>query len=227
MFYPLFGERHSLHFFSLCIAIIFILKVCQLYPHNICMKYFILLRYFLEKHALKCFERAQKQSMAKGGENICNFIAWRFKIQNSQYKNKYFSSWRGRKYFLVIFHTDNLSLIRKWRNHFPSCAFQHYVARAGSCLLSLHSDTAEEQLSELEATASWLKMTVFSYRFRPNRRTPQSPEILSPVLPASTKAGVCCWWACFKWSIPQVMLIKGAQGRWRSKAYCWWWSAKG
>lgn len=74
-----------------------------MHPHNICMKYFILLRYFLEKHALKCFERAQKQTMAKGGENICNFIALRFKIQNSQYKNKYFSSWRGRKYFLGYF----------------------------------------------------------------------------------------------------------------------------
>lgn len=58
---------------------------------------------FSGKTCPEMFWRAQKQSMAKGGENICNFIAWRFKIHNSQYKNKYFSSWRGRKYFLGYF----------------------------------------------------------------------------------------------------------------------------
>lgn len=52
--------------------------------------------------------------------------------------------------------------------------------------------------------------------FRARRWTPQSPEALSLVLPAGTKAGVRGWWGCSKWNVPQVMLIKEARGPGRS-----------
>lgn len=93
--------------------------------------------------------------------------------------------------------------------------------------LSLYFYIIEAPLSGLETTVNSVKWEVFCRDFRARRWIPESLKHWASFYLQAPKQVVRSRWGCSRWNVPQVMLIREAQGLGRSAVYCWWWSAKG
>lgn len=207
MFHPLFSKTHSLHFLwffdrfyfyfkcfkcvnfnlltymwnALCHTNILrenmTLNVFETVLQNLCFKT------YYDKIKMYTFATSgayEGKLRANPNVKISTFLLEKDrKYLNFLGKNTYFSLWKQRTNVL-------LNLLQCYSVDVWICS--------GSCL-SFYFYLIEAQLGGLETTLSFQKM-IFSYCFRARRWTPQSPETLSLVLPAVTKAGVCRSWGC-------------------------------
>lgn len=145
-----------------CYALLwfFLLKMCQLYPLNVCMKCFTLLKYFMGKHTLIGFLKGYglKTNYAKSWTCVKLHSSKRFKCKILNTKTNTFHLKEAENISSVIFLYQQFLFNLKMEGSFSSLGMASWSRPVQVLFVITALWRYWRQLPEGEAPASWLRM---------------------------------------------------------------------